>query len=116
MSPRRCCCHRSWKNVKRRPGAGFTTNYLSDLDTEAALNEGRADLAIGFFPNISSALMQRHILETEYVCIAATDHPRIGETPNRNEFMSARYAIAEAKGTGRHAVESALQREGVASL
>ena len=96
------------------PGMSFTTQSLPDHETEDALKSGVADIAIGFFPEISDGLIQRLIMESDYACIAAEDHPTIGDTLSRAEFLSARYAIAEAKGTGHQAVERALQREGVA--
>ncbi len=78
------------------------------------MGDGEADIAIGYFPEVSPTLMQRHILDTEYVCIAARNHPTIGETLTRKQFLGARYALAEARGTGHHALELALQKEGVA--
>ena len=96
------------------PGLSFATISLSDHDTEIALQAGDADVAIGFFPEISNRLMQRHVMQGEYACIVARNHPAIGDTISRAEFLSARHAIAEAKGTGHHVVELMLQREGVA--
>ena len=96
------------------PGMSFATKSLTDHETEIALKAGDADIAIGFFPEISTGLMQRHVMDSEYACIAAKNHPTIGDTISREAFLSARYAIAEARGTGHQVIERALQREGVA--
>ena len=95
------------------PGLSFTTEALSDHDTEEALKAGAADVAIGFFPGISGGLIQRHVMQSEYACIAARNHPTMGDTISRRQFLAARYAIADAKGTGHRVIEQTLQNEGV---
>ena len=96
------------------PGMGFTTFSLTDRETEQALQTGAADVAIGFFPSISPSLVQRHIMESGYVCIAAKHHPTIGDRISKRAFLSARYALAHTTRTGHHVIEQALQRAGVA--
>jgi len=96
------------------PGMSFTSHALTDHETEEALRNGSADVAIGFFPEISTRLIQRLIMRADYACIAAQDHPTIGDAISRPQFLAARHAIAEAKGTGHHAIERALQGAGVA--
>lgn len=96
------------------PNMSFATQSLPDHETEAALKAGDADLAIGYFPEIATGLMQSHVLTSEYACIVARRHPTIGDTISREEFIAARHAIAEAKGTGHRIVELTLQREGIA--
>ncbi len=97
------------------PGMNFTTRALPDKETENALREGVADLAIGYFPDISQSLKQRHVVNSDYVCVVSKNHPTIGDTISREQFLGSRYAIADVRGTGHHAVELALQRAGVAT-
>ena len=99
----------------RREAPGVATRVIQ-LPTESitpALRDGSADLAIGFSPAVRASLLHRPLFRSEYVGITSTSHPRIPGKLRREDFLRERHAVAQAEGTGHHAVESALQRMGL---
>lgn len=95
------------------PGMRFRTLRLTVDDTLVALQSGDVDLAIGFIPQLTTGIYQNLLFETEYICIASAGHPTLGDRISRKEFLSARHAVADARGTGHHVVEKTLDREGL---
>ncbi len=95
------------------PEIRFRTLRLSIKEMVAALQSGDVDLAIGFIPELGAGIYQQLLFRSEYVCIAGAKHPFIGQTIDRESFLRARHAVAEARGTGHHVVEKILDREGV---
>ena len=95
------------------PGVSVRAVNLAIDETPAALRSGEADIAIGFLPDFDGRFFQRHLFDTDYVCIAATDNPLAGAALTLEGFTQARHAVAEARGTGHHVVEQTLERLGI---
>lgn len=99
-----------------REEAPFISFQAIELPTESVLStlrEGTADLAVEFNPALHTSLLHKPLFKSEYVCIVSAKHPRIGRRLSRSDFMRERHAVAQAQGTGHHAVESTLQRLGL---
>lgn len=99
-----------------RRDAPFIAFRAIQLPTEsvlAALRDGAADVAVGFSPALRASLLHSSLFRSEYVCIVSASHPRVRERLKKEDFIRERHAVAQAQGTGHHAVESALQRMGL---
>jgi DNA-binding transcriptional LysR family regulator len=95
------------------PAVAFRAVQLPTESVLSALRDGAADVAIGFSPALRASLLHRSLFRSEYACIASASHPRIRDRLTREDFVRERHAVAQAQGTGHHAVESALQRMGL---
>jgi len=92
------------------PRVSFRTVHLPAAATQRALESGDADLAVGFVPDLTAGVFQQRLFATEYVCMARSDHPAIGDRVTRAQFMGATHAVADAEGTGHYVVAQALAR------
>lgn len=95
------------------PGVSVRAVNLAIDETPAALRSGEADIAIGFLPDFDGRFFQRHLFDTDYICIAAPDNPITRSALTLEGFRQARHAVAEARGTGHHVVEQTLERLGI---
>ena len=95
------------------PSIAFRAIQLPTESIVSALRDGGADVAIGFSPALRASLLHSALFRSEYVTIASASHPRVRDKLKREDFVRERHAVAQAQGTGHHAVESALQRMGL---
>nr|ART89734.1 LysR-family transcriptional regulator [uncultured bacterium] len=95
------------------PRVAFRTVQLPTESVTGALRDGNVNLAIGFSPALRPSLLHSALFRTDYVCIASSSHPRLKKQLGKEDFMRERHAVAQAQGTGHHAVEAALQRMGL---
>lgn len=98
---------------REAPGVAFRAIQLPSESIVSALRDGSADVAVGFSPSLRASLLHSALFVSEYVTIASAKHPRIRARLTREDFLRERHAIAQAQGTGHHAVEAALQRMGL---
>jgi DNA-binding transcriptional LysR family regulator len=98
---------------RNAPLLSFRAIQLPTESVMAALRDGAADVAVGFSPALRASLLHSSLFRSEYVCIASTSHPRLKARLTKEDFIRERHAVAQAQGTGHHAVESALQRMGL---
>ena len=95
------------------PAVSLRAIQLPTESILSALRDGGADAAVGFSPALRASLLHSSLFRSEYVCIVSSSHPRIQDRLRREDFERERHAVAQAQGTGHHAVESALQRMGL---
>jgi DNA-binding transcriptional LysR family regulator len=98
---------------KLAPNVGFRAVQLPTESIVSALRDGVADVSIGFSPALRASLLHSAMFRSEYVCICSASHPRIRDKLRRDDYVRERHAVAQAQGTGHHAVEAALQRMGL---
>ncbi len=77
------------------------------------LEDGSVDLAIGFMPHLEAGFLQRTLFSETFVCLAARDHPRIGERLTRSAFLSERHILVNTSGTGHFIVDKVLSKHGL---
>jgi len=65
----------------------------------AALESGEADLAIGFLPGLKERFYQQRLMDDSYVCLASSDHPRIGELITLQQFCQESHVLVEPAGS-----------------
>ena len=80
-----------------------------DSETEAALQSGAADLAVGYIPWLDTGFYQQALFTQDWICVAAPDHPRIGSSLSLRAYREVAHVVTAA-GTGAADLEAALLR------
>lgn len=81
---------------------------------EPALRSGEVDLALGYFPELTSAaLFQQRLFAHSFVCIVRADHPTIGAEMTRRQFLDGWHALVHPAGQSTDLVEAELQLQGL---
>ncbi len=80
-----------------------------DERTAQRLESGEADLALGLIPELDAGFYQQSLYNQDWVCLANTRHPRIGEALSR-EIYAREGHINIASGTGHRLLDASLER------
>lgn len=84
------------------PGASVRTISRTPQATGAALESGEADMALGHFPDLERpGFFRQKLFEEPFVCLVRAQHPTIGDSLSRSEFLSASLAVVRPDGRGR---------------
>jgi DNA-binding transcriptional LysR family regulator len=99
-----------------RSAAGVT---LSTVRKTAAnlkddLEMGLVDLAVGLLPDLKAGVYQRRLTASQYVCVFRRGHALDKGSITVDEFCAASHLVVISTGTGHGAVDSALERAGIA--
>ncbi|MFG6138551.1 LysR family transcriptional regulator [Halomonas sp. B23F22_10] len=95
------------------PGVSLES-VRSDLhDMKQDMEEGRVDLAVGLIPQLGAGFYQQRLFVQRYVCLMREDHPLAAGDFSRDDFVSARHLVVEARGTGHGRVEEWLVKGGI---
>ena len=74
-----------------------------------ALESGRAELALGYFPDLhKTGFFQQRLFKHRYVCIVRCDHPSIGAKMSMRQYLAAQHAVVWPEGR-EHLVERFMQ-------
>jgi DNA-binding transcriptional LysR family regulator len=76
------------------------------------LENGTADLAVGFIPQPKRALRRRHVLYEEFVCICRLGHPVARSSLSTQEYLTQFHAIFSGTGGRNDAVTPILESRG----
>lgn len=83
-------------------------------DVETALEEGRCDLALGFFPNLERpSLYTQTLFMHSLVCLVRADHPEV--PPSRislRRFLQLPHAVVHPIGRSHELFETLLREQG----
>lgn len=95
---------------------------LTTRDPRAMLEQGQADIALGFFPDVAAALAAEgdggvtrleHLYGCEYVCVMRRDHPLAAEGAlTLDAYCAAQHLRVSFAGRPRGYVDEALSRLG----
>ncbi len=77
-------------------------------DSRRRLASGDVDLAVGFTPDLEAGFYQQALFAQDFVCLAASEHPRIGATLTRKAFAGESHILVIASGTGHSIVDKVL--------
>jgi len=91
------------------PGVALEAEKIS-ADSRRRLESGEVDLAVGFMPDLEAGFYQQALFAQNFVCLAATDHPRIQARPSRRAFEAEGHVVVSASGTGHSIVDKVLAR------
>ena len=94
---------------------------LTTRDPRRLVEEGDADLAVGYFPNAIAAIVaqggdatlhHRQLYATEYVCVMRRDHPLAGQALTLDAFVEAHHLLVTFSGRAHGFVDEALHALG----
>ena len=81
------------------PRIAIRSVAISSEGAGEALEQGRADLAIGYFPDLARAgFYQQRLFRNSFVCMVRADHPRIGDTLDMAQFQAESHAMVRPAG------------------
>ena len=105
---------------REAPGVSIRVVPLTTRDPRRLLNDGAADLAIGYFPAVLADLTARsqageavafdheRMYDGQYVCVMRRDHPMASGPLTLNRFCSARHLLVSFSGRPFGFVDEAL--------
>jgi DNA-binding transcriptional LysR family regulator len=82
-------------------------------ESRRRMEAGDADLAVGFTPDLEAGIYQQALFAQDFVCLAASSHPRIGSKLTRKAFSAEGHILVKSSGTGHTIVEKVLAQSGV---
>lgn len=90
------------------PGARLSIVDLRPDEVIDALDDGKIDLAVGYFLGMPNWAHQQTVRDTSYVCLVRADHPLVGRELTLERFLQLRHAMYWTTGSQYRAVEHAL--------
>ena len=94
------------------PGLVIAGEKISP-DSRRRLESGDVDLAVGFTPDLEAGFYQQALFAQDFVCLASSDHPRIGATLTLKAFLAEGHIQVIASGTGHSIVDKVLAQNKV---
>jgi DNA-binding transcriptional LysR family regulator len=94
------------------PGLVIETEKISP-GSRQRLESGEVDLAVGFTPDLEAGFYQQALFAQDFVCLAASAHPRIGSKLNRKAFSNEGHIMVMSSGTGHSIVDKVLAKNKV---
>jgi DNA-binding transcriptional LysR family regulator len=95
------------------PRASVKTLAMTPAQIERALETGRADLAVGLFPDLTKAgFFQRRLFRNSFICAVAAGHASLAEPLTLRKFLDAAHAVVSPEGRSHDLFERELQRRG----
>ena len=96
------------------PGVDIATDSLRGEALDAALRSGDVDLAVGYFPELTSPnLYQQRLFSHAFVCIVRKTHPTVRGTLSRKQFIDGSHAVVHVEGRSHEEFEHALRERGI---
>ena len=89
------------------PGLVIAGEKISP-DSRRRLESGDVDLAVGFTPDLEAGFYQQALFAQDFVCLASSDHPRMGATLTLKGFLAEGHIQVIASGTGHSIVDKVL--------
>ena len=89
------------------PGMSLDIEKISG-DSASRLEAGDVDLAIGFIPSLKKGFRQQTLFKQDFVCLAASAHPRIRGRVGLRSFAAEGHIVVTSSGTGHSIVEKVL--------
>lgn len=94
------------------PGIRIEVIPLTDA-TARLLQGGEADLALGFLPQLESGFYQQVLFRQNFVCIAASHHPRIRDGLTLAQFEAEDHATIISSGSAPLIIDREIARQGI---
>jgi DNA-binding transcriptional LysR family regulator len=94
------------------PGLVVEAEKISP-DSRRRLESGDIDMAVGFTPDLEAGFYQQALFAQDFVCLASSEHPRIGDTLTRKAFLAEGHILVMASGTGHSIVDKVLAQNKV---
>ena len=94
------------------PGLVVQAEKIS-RDSRTQLGAGDIDLAVGFTPDLEAGFYQQALFAQDFVCMAASNHPRVGAKLTRKAFCREAHILVTTSGTGHSIVDKVLAQNKV---
>jgi DNA-binding transcriptional LysR family regulator len=94
------------------PGIRIQVSPLSP-QTGRMLENGEADLAMGFIPQLDAGFYQQHLFDQNFVCLVARDHPRIKGSLTLEQYQAEQHAVINSSGAAPLIIEREIARQGI---
>jgi DNA-binding transcriptional LysR family regulator len=94
------------------PGLVIETEKISP-GSRQRMESGEVDLAVGFTPDLEAGFYQQALFAQDFVCLAASAHPRIGAKLTRKAFSNEGHIMVMSSGTGHSIVDKVLAKNKV---
>ena len=110
---------------REAPGVTLRTLPLTTRDPRPLLEQGQADIAIGYFPGVLAELTASHLQESaphflhqrlyegQYVVVMRRDHPLAAQPLTLEQFCAARHLLVSFSGRPFGFVDEALAAQGL---
>jgi DNA-binding transcriptional LysR family regulator len=85
---------------------------LRPRELTESLEDGRVDLAIGYFPDLEAGIHQQGLFDHSFVCLARRAHPKIGKTFDIAQFLALDHLVVSAEGRSQEIFERAMVDRG----
>lgn len=97
---------------KMAPNITIKVSRIPQRDAQDAMMAGDVDIALGLFPSLAGGFYEQKLYRDTFVCIVRADHPKIGDTLTRKQFVEMSHGVVSFAGTGHDAaVEKTLARQ-----
>lgn len=92
------------------PHASVSSVTLSAAEIPHALETGKVDIALGYFPDIqSNNFFQQRLFSRSFTCLLRADHPIRGNRLTRRQFLELGHAVVKADGSSQEVLERFLE-------
>lgn len=81
-----------WLRAKA-PGISLTITPIQERELPQDLRSGRVDLAIGYLDFLEADFPAQPLLTEEFICVARTAHPQVGERLSLKQFTALSHVI-----------------------
>ncbi|SDC69870.1 transcriptional regulator, LysR family [Cupriavidus sp. YR651] len=98
---------------ERAPKVSVGTVRNAAVDLAEEMSQGKIDLAVGHFPELTSEFFQRRLFRQRYVCMFRSGHALDKRTVRLKDFEQADHVVVTAAGTGHARVDEILAKRGV---
>lgn len=98
---------------EQAPRADLRTLAMPPAEIERALESGRADLALGLFPDLTKAgFYQQRLFRNSFICVAAAGREAVTEPLTLRKFLEAAHAVVSPEGRTHDLFERELKKRG----
>src|SRR5690606_16417922 len=82
---------------------------------ETALETGKVDLAVGYFPDLTKAeIFQQRLFSHSFVCVVREDHPKVpGNRLSMKQFLDLAHMVVYVSGRSHEIFEYLLHQRGI---
>lgn len=96
------------------PGISVQTDSLQPEPLRAAMESGRVDLALGYFPDLESNGFYKQRLYTHtYACMLRRDHPALQQPMTQEAYCGLHHAVVTSPARTNDLFEGFLLRRGI---
>ena len=100
--------------AQRAPSVTLRCHSLPPDDLAHAMIEGRVDVALGYFPDMTNgAFLRKKLFDHPFICIARQHHPQIGGALTMEKFLQLGHIVVSEKGRSQELVEARLRTLGL---